>query len=765
LNHSYCFRTRLMQGQFFFLPALIFILILAGCGTSPVKQSRQLFEEGQIDEAVLLLEKALAKDPDDRKLRSAYFRQREVATSQLLARAESEREALKPEAAEATYRRLLRFDAANQRALNGIEEINTARRHTALMSEASVLFDTGNFALAERIVNAILAENTTHTGAYRLLMQLREKTARIEEVPPQILKGPFSRPITLEFRDAPLKTVFEVIARSSDINFVFDKDVKPDTRVTVFVRNTNIDDAIRLILTTNQLASKMLNDNSVLIYPNTAAKTKDHQELVVKSIYLTNTDVKQAQALLRSVTKTRDVFADERLNLIIIKDTPEAVRLAEKLLASLDLAEPEVMLDVEVLEIASNKLRELGLRFPDQLGYGLLQPARTTTTVINNIAQTSAIPGGTLAAGFVELFKPGVLRAFTINPAILLNLKNEDGASRLLANPRIRVLNREKAKIHIGEKLPVFTTTSAVNVGVAASVNYLDVGLKLDVEPNVYLNNEVLMKVGLEVSSVVKEISGPGNSLAYQVGTRNATTSLRLKDGETQILAGLINNEERTSGNRLPGLGDVPVLGRLFSSQKDSTIKTEIVLLITPRITRSLVRPESHALTHAFGTESAIGMAPVTLKPAQWQSAASALSPASPTPSPVMAPPPAAPGATGAPVPAEAGPAQLQLSGPGQLQSGKEGVMMLELSAQGTREAEVEILYDASRLDVNGGSNGRVTVTLPGSETSGIRSELHFRALSPGSTTLQVSKLRAVDRSGAEIRVSTLPVHTMSISP
>jgi len=184
----------------------------------------------------------------------------------------------------------------------------------------------------------------------------------------------------------------------------------------------------------------------------------------------------------------------------------------------------------------------------------------------------------------------------------------------LLANPRIRVINREKAKIHIGDKLPVFTTTSTANVGVAASVSYLDVGLKLEVEPTVHLDENVEMKVGLEVSSIVKEVAGPSSSLAYQIGTRSATTVLRLRDGETQILAGLINDEERSSANRLPGLGDMPLIGRLFSSQSDSHNKTEIVLLITPRVIRNVSPPEASAPAVIAGTEMAVGVAPFLIK-------------------------------------------------------------------------------------------------------------------------------------------------------
>lgn len=199
----------------------------------------------------------------------------------------------------------------------------------------------------------------------------------------------------------------------------------------------------------------------------------------------------------------------------------------------------------------------------------------------------------------------------TNDPALILNLKEQDDSTNLLANPRIRVKNREKAKIHIGDRVPVITTTAATGGGfVSESVNYLDVGLMLEVEPVVYLENEVGIKVGLEVSNIVKEVTGSGNSsnsLTYQIGTRTANTVLRLRDGETQVLAGLISDEDRKSASKVPGLGDFPVLGRLFSSHNDTKNKTEIVLLITPHVVRNITRPAADKTEFYSGSEAAVG--------------------------------------------------------------------------------------------------------------------------------------------------------------
>lgn len=399
------------------------------------------------------------------------------------------------------------------------------------------------------------------------------------------------RRVSLSLRDAPLSSVITALAKMTNLNFVLDQDVNPELRVTIVVRDLPFEEVLGLILRAHQLEHQVVSANTLVIYPRQAEKQRAYRSLVTRSFSLANADAKQVQNVFKQVLKARDLYVDERLNVLVLRDTPEVVRQAEFLVARLDAVDPEVMLEVEVLEVSRNRLQELGLKFPDQVGVGLLQGATTSTVMSGGIAQTVTNPGGQLAPGYVDLQRGGALTTFAANPLLLLNLRGEDGDGNLLANPRIRVKHKEKARIHIGEKLPVFTTTSTANVGVSASVSYLDVGLKLDVEPWVHDAEEVGIKMGLEVSSVVREVQGPQQSLAYLVGTRSTNTSLRLQNGQTQILAGLISDEERRSVAKVPGLGDLPMLGRLFSSQRDSNNKTEIILLITPRVLRAPARP------------------------------------------------------------------------------------------------------------------------------------------------------------------------------
>ena len=175
--------------------------------------------------------------------------------------------------------------------------------------------------------------------------------------------------------------------------------------------------------------------------------------------------------------------------------------------------------------------------------------------------------------------------------------------------------NREKARVHIGEKLPIFTTTSTANVGVSASVSYLDIGLKLDVEPVIGLDNDVTIRVAMEVSNLLRQVPGPAGSLAYQVGTRVTSTSLRLADGETQVISGLINDEDRRSSAGVPGLATLPVVGALFGLNSTTRNKTEVVLLITPRILRVLNLPDAAITRMPGGTDASPGAFSTQIRP------------------------------------------------------------------------------------------------------------------------------------------------------
>lgn len=575
-------------------------LALAACATSDpgYREARQLLAAGRTEEGLERLERAVAAHPENAEYRAALANQRERAVGRLLAEAASARLDGRFVDAEELYQRAGRLAPRDRRIADGLKGVEVDRRHRDLLAEARDAFARDDLEAARQPLRRVLAENPRQREARQLLRRIEERQAGQDAVASPQIKSRLARPITLEFRDADVKAMFEVLSRSSGINFIFDRDIRPDMKASIFVRNTSIEEALHLLLISNQLDRRVVNQNTLLIYPNTPAKQRDYQELVVRSFYLVSADAKQTGNLMRTVLKVRDLFIDERINLLVVRDTPEVIRLAEKLVAAQDLPEPEAILEVEVLEISASRLQNLGLVWPEQIGYGLLQGAQE---------EGANAPAWTLAPGVVNLHDRRGLTTFTANPLLLLNMRAQDTLANVLANPRIRVKNREKAKVHIGDRVPVITSTATATGFVSQSISYLDVGVKLDVEPNVGADEEVTMKVGLEVSNIVSQVTTSSGTVAFRVGTRSAGTTLRLRDGETQVLAGLIQDEDRRTASKIPGLGDLPVLGRLFANHEDNDNKTEIVLLITPRIVRGLSFPEASAVEFTSGTDSGVG--------------------------------------------------------------------------------------------------------------------------------------------------------------
>ena len=493
-----------------FLAALAACAVLSACVLNPVGDARKQFEAGQYEEALATLEKLYRDDPSNLSARSEYFRLRDMVVTQWLAQAEALRLAGDYDSAEGFYRRIARYDPANTRARAGLAQIESDKRHRTMIATAERLAKEGKFLEAQNALRPVLAENPQNRDAQRLQRRIDERLMKPAITVAQ-LKTTSNKPISLELRDVTLRSAFDVLGRASGINFVFDRDLRPDLRTTVLVRDATIEETLRIMLLTNQLEQKVLNERTVFVFPNTPAKQREHRELVVRGFYLVNADVKQTANMVRTLVKTRDIFIDEKLNLIIVKDTPEAVRLVERLIAAQDLAEAEVIMEVEVLEVATSRLLELGVRWPDQVQF----------------QDPNTVPS---AGGTVALLQraTGPLTGFVATPVILLRLHQQDGSTSVLANPRIRVKNKEKARVHIGDRVPVITTTAAATGGfVSESVSYLDVGLKLEVEPLISLEDDVGIKVALEVSNIVSQVRGSNNStLAYQIGTRNAATTL-----------------------------------------------------------------------------------------------------------------------------------------------------------------------------------------------------------------------------------------------
>ncbi|MFC0250876.1 secretin N-terminal domain-containing protein [Massilia consociata] len=569
-------------------------LLLAGCaGQRAYQEGNALVAQDQVAAGLVKYQEAVAADPANAQYKLAYLRARDSAAARLLGQAEAAMADGKPELALADYRRVLAFDPANERARAGLRQVEADRRHAGMLDAARAAVEKGELDTARQRLGAILTERPGHEPARQLLLEVDEKAAA-SPAGEATLAAAFRKPISLEFRDAPLKQVFEIISRHSGLNFVFDKDVKADTRSSIFLKNSTVEAAVYYLLMTNQLERQVMDGNTILIYPNVAAKLKEYQEMTVKTFFLANAEAKNIANTFKTILKSRDVVIDEKLNLVILRDSPEAVRVATQLVALQDVPEPEVMLDVEVLEIKRSRITDLGIAWPGAVSF----------------APLAGLDGTPLTIDDLRGLNRGNIALSELSATVTAN--KTDGDSNTLANPRIRVRNKEKAKVVIGDKIPNISTTISSGVGgfASESVNYVDVGLTLNVEPTIYLNNEVGIRISLEVSTLGESVTTRSGTVAYRIGTRSATTFLQLKDGENQVLAGLISNEDRSSGSKVPGVGDLPIVGRLFGSTRDTKDRTEIVLSITPRLLRTVQRPPATASEFGAGTEASFRRRP-----------------------------------------------------------------------------------------------------------------------------------------------------------
>ncbi|WP_077047948.1 secretin N-terminal domain-containing protein [Pseudomonas sp. KK4] len=562
---------------------------LAACSTAQVarEEGADLMESGQYEAGLARIQEGLRENPRDTELHLALTSGRARAVTALLSQADMARAQRDFATARLTYGRVLNIEPNNRRAQDAMSQLDHMRSLDEKLELARGDLRRGDIYAADRQVKQILELDPNNEGALELQGNVRLVQSR-NVIPYPQLRTRLDKPVTLEFRDANLKTIFEVLSQVAGLNFIFDKDLRPDMKATIFVRDVRIEDAVELLLQQNQLHQKVVNENTLLIYPDSPQKLKDYQELVMRTFYLTSIDANTALNMVKTMLKTRDVFVDERLNTLTMRDTGDAIRMAEKLLQSQDQSNPEVVLEVEVMEVATQRILDLGLQWPSTFG------------VVNSDGS---------AVSLLDQLKGINSSRITISPSPQAKINAQDNDINTLASPVIRVSNREQARIHIGQRVPIISATSVPSTQgpvITESVTYLDVGLKLEVQPTVHLNNEVAIKIALEVSNATPLEPTRQGTIPVQVDTRNAQTTLRLHDGETQILAGLMRNDHGATGNKIPGLGDIPGLGRLFGSNKDTVGKSELVLSITPRVVRNLPYQSPSDMEFSTGTETSM---------------------------------------------------------------------------------------------------------------------------------------------------------------
>lgn len=394
-------------------------------------------------------------------------------------------------------------------------------------------------------------------------------------------------PITLNFRNTNLRTAFGFVAKSFGVNVIFDQSVA-DTPVTLYARNVTFEQALNLMLTTTKTFYKRVGPNTILVIPDTAAKRGQYEDYIIRTFHLNNINAKDMLAVLRGVMTIKKATINKELNTITIRDTDEVLQLVERMISLNDRKPAEIVVDVEILEVNRTKAEVLGLDWGSKI---------TTKT-------------DPVSAAIASL--PAAIANTTITlPGLTFNYFKQDVDAKILANPKVRVLHGKEAKIHIGDRVPLRASTTVDATGqVRTTYDYKDIGIRLVVTPVVHLDNSVLVKINLEVSTLGANV-GTESEPAYSIGTRNAETFMILRDGETAILGGLIRDEDRNNHIRVPGVGDIPIAGRLFGTKDRGKARTDVLLTITPRVVRAWDVPPKNTRQIFSGTENAYSTAPM----------------------------------------------------------------------------------------------------------------------------------------------------------
>jgi general secretion pathway protein D len=384
-------------------------------------------------------------------------------------------------------------------------------------------------------------------------------------------------PESLTFRDANSRDVYSVIARLANISLIFDPAFR-DTPITVDLRNATLDDALNTVAGATRTFYRVSAPKTIMVIPDTPAKRREYEEEVVRTFYLSNADLKETSDLLRMVLDARRISPTTATNALTIKDTPERINAAARVLNAIDKARPEVIIDVELLEVARTRLQEYGLQIasPGSPGLngsvGIATDANATVTLraLRNLSQSDIL--------------------LTNLPTLYYRLLKTDTNTRTLANPQLRTADGMLAQAKFGERVPVPVTTFApIATGgqpqqPITSYNYENIGVNIDITPRTHHDDDVTLALYVTVTS----ISGSGFGGLPTFGNREIKQTVRLRDGETNMLAGLIRDDERQSLNGIPGLSDIPVVGRIFAHTVKSTEQTDIILTLTPHIIRVL---------------------------------------------------------------------------------------------------------------------------------------------------------------------------------
>ncbi|MYA06410.1 MAG: hypothetical protein F4060_16500 [Holophagales bacterium] len=537
---------------------LALLVILASCsGYRGFREAQHAELTGDWDTAVLRYMELVTQDPADLRYRAGLLRARTQAAHAHFEEGRKLQEAGRDRDALLEMQRAVQLDPTNQYALTELEKLRTKIETSGLQP--------------------------------RTISQMKDDARAAEPMPPTL--NPLSdEPVSFDFPNATFMEVYRAIGQAFGINIVFDTRLRdaPVGPEGIELRDVTAIEGLEILMHSLGHFYRVLDEQTIMILQDTQQNRQRFEDRIIQTFFLSNSDVSDVMTILRSLLNTRFIATNERLNAIAMMDSVEKVKIAERLIEQNDKAKAEVVVDVELLQINTNKLQQLGLRL-DATSLGIRldiggEEVPLRMSDVESLNQNNWV-----------LTVPGFLFDF---------VKNATDA-QTLAKPQVRITEGEEASFSIGDRVPIPVTsfntanTAGSNIVPITSYQYQNVGIEVDITPRVHHNEEVSLDLSIEVSN----ISGQIESQPI-IGSRNINTSIRLRDGETNFLAGLIRTSETNSQSGIPGLSEIPVLGRLFSRRSTDNERTDIVLTLTPHIIRRADIREEDLAPIWVGTES-----------------------------------------------------------------------------------------------------------------------------------------------------------------
>jgi general secretion pathway protein D len=612
-----------MKDRFAAVASLVLLALLAtGCpkGRADFKQGQQAEFEKDYDTALIHYERALKADPRNSQYELRVKR--------------------------------IRFEAAQMHVDRGHK-----LRDQGLLEPAAAEFEK---ALALDPSSFIAEQEIRRT--LDMIVEQREKEARaaagraesppvipLENVPsgPPELQPLSREPLNLQMTEDS-KKIFETIGRLAGINVIFDTDFQP-RRVTVELQQATLEQALDIVALITKTFWKPVTTNTIMVIPDSAAKRRSYEEQIIKTFYLSNTveaaELNEIVQTLRTLLDIKRITPSTANNAVIIRDTPDKVAVAEKIIHDIDQAKPEVLVQVAVLQARRDRARELGI-----------VPSTSIPVVFTPREAISTSVGGDTSFGGVPLSELGNVGSqdySIVLPSATAMALLTDATTKVIQNPEVRVTDGQTAKLRVGDRVPFAVGSFQPGIGgvgvnplVNTQFQFQDVGVNLDITPRVHSNREISLKVKVEISSVTGQANIGGVQQPI-FGQRIVEHDIRLREGEVSILGGIIERNQTVTIQGWPGLSQIPFLRYLFSSEKKTELENEVLVALTPRIIRLPAITPMNLRPLAVGTDENVSLPRAAPPPPE--------TPAGPPQPP--APPSGAPAAA-APTPGPAAPAE-----------------------------------------------------------------------------------------------------------